>query len=118
MATLQRPILRLLARGPATVREVADHLEPPRAYTTVATVLTRLERQGRVRRWKDADSWRYALVEDQHQRLLERVQDLLGEVVGDPEPLLEAFLDGVEERDPALLDKLDQLLEARRQEPS
>jgi predicted transcriptional regulator len=43
---------------PRTVREVAEHL-PSHAYTTILTVLDRLERKGLVRRQRDGRAHRY-----------------------------------------------------------
>jgi len=112
--TLQDQILRVLAESPSTVREVADAIRPPRAFTTVATVLVRMLDQGRVRRWKDDELWRYELAPAHNRKLGAALGDLLDRVVGDPEPMLEAFLDGVEDIDPALLDRLERMIDARR----
>lgn len=111
---LQDQILRILAASPSTVREVAEQIHPERAYTTVATVLARMVEQGRVRRWKDEDLWRYELAPAHNEKLGTALGGLLDRVIGDPEPMLEAFLDGVEDIDPALLDRLEQMIDARR----
>lgn len=112
--TLQDHVLRILADSPATVREVADQVQPQRAYTTIATVLARMVDQGRVRRWMDGELWRYELAPAHNAKLGTALGGLLDRVIGDPEPMLEAFLDGVEGIDPALLDRLEQLIDARR----
>ncbi|HMV68185.1 MAG TPA: BlaI/MecI/CopY family transcriptional regulator [Myxococcota bacterium] len=115
--TLQDDVLLVLTRlQPASVREVVDALPRPRAFTTVATVLSRLLDQGRVTRARaDADApWRYVVAPAHNQRLGQRIAALLDRAAGDPEPLLQAFVGGVEEIDPALLDRLQALIAARR----
>lgn len=55
--TLQDEVLLVLARlQPASVRDVVDALPQPRAFTTVATVLSRLLDQGRVTRHRAGSS--------------------------------------------------------------
>lgn len=51
---------------PLTVREVAEHL-PDHAYTTVLTVLDRLERKGLVRRGREGRAHRYSAVASRDQ---------------------------------------------------
>ena len=48
----------LWQRGPSTVAEVREVLEDALAYTTVLTVLDRLERKGMVRRRRDGRAHR------------------------------------------------------------
>lgn len=115
--SLQDDVLSALARlQPATVREVIDGLPQPRAFTTVATVLSRLLDQGRVtrRRAQDDEPWRYTVAPAHNQQLGQRIASLLDRAAGDPEPLLQAFVGGVEQLDPALLDRLQALIAARR----
>lgn len=112
---LQDEVLAILAKhGLATVREVVDELDPPRAFTTVATVLARLLDQGRVSRVSVDGRWAYRLAPEHNRMLGERIASLLDRVAGDPEPLLQAFVGGVEELDPGLLDRLESLIADRR----
>lgn len=112
---LQDEILTILARHDLlSVRDVVDQLDPPRAFTTVATVLSRLLDQGRVTRVSVEGRWAYRLAPEHNRMLGERIASLLDRVAGDPEPLLQAFVGGVEEIDPGLLDRLESLIADRR----
>jgi predicted transcriptional regulator len=114
---LQDEVLAILAdHDLATVRDVVDQLRPPRAFTTVATVLSRLLDQGRVSRVSVDGRWAYRLAPAHNRMLGERIASLLDRVAGDPEPLLQALVGGVEEIDPALLDRLEALIASRRRE--
>lgn len=112
---LQDDLLALLARRDgATARELVDALHPPRAFTTVATVLARLLSQGRVTREEADGRWIWRIAPEHNRRLGERMASLLDRAAGDPEPLLQAFVGGVEAIDPALLTRLEALIAARR----
>ena len=67
---------RFWRRGPATVREVVDELTKDRdlAYTTVMTVMVRLERKGLLRRERTGKMYVYraALTRDQHEARVSR----------------------------------------------
>lgn len=112
--SLQDELLQLLAERPATARSLVDRLVPARAFTTVATVLARLETRGWVRRERGPDGWVWSVSSERDRALGAAVGGLLDRVVGDPEPVLAAFLDGVEGLDPALLDRLEAMIDARR----
>ncbi|MFN2378520.1 MAG: BlaI/MecI/CopY family transcriptional regulator [Candidatus Binatia bacterium] len=114
-STLQTDILAILDRiQPATVRDVVDELKPSRAFTTVATVLGRLVDQGRVQRASAGGRWEYRIASGNNRQIGQRIAGLLGHVAGDPEPLLQALVGGVEDLDPALLDRLETLIANRR----
>ena len=79
----------LWERGPSTVQEVRDALEDEMAYTTVLTVLRRLEEKGYVGHAEEGRAYRYhPLVERSEARAsaLERLTRRLFE--GSPELLL------------------------------
>lgn len=59
-----------------TVREVAEHL-PTHAYTTVLTVLDRLERKGLVRRSRDGRAHRYAAAASREEYTAELMHEAL-----------------------------------------
>lgn len=67
---------RFWRRGPATVREVVDELTKDRdlAYTTVMTVMVRLERKGLLKRERTGKMYLYraALTRDQHEARVSR----------------------------------------------
>ncbi len=100
-----------------TAREVCDRLtgKRERAYTTVMTTLDRLHRKGLVRREKDGLAWRYTpvLSEEQFQRA--RADGLAAGILQDHGELgLAAFVDAAARVDDLLLDRLSQLIAARR----
>ena len=118
-SSLQAQIVSVLERiQPATVREVVDLLDPRRAFTTVATVLGRMVDQGRVVREQVDGRWCYRVAPGHNSMLGEHIAQLLDRAAGDPEPLLQALVGGVEEIDPSLLDRLDALIAERRRERS
>lgn len=45
--------------GPSTIREIIAHLQSASAYTTIATVLTNLEKKGMVSRERSKNCTRY-----------------------------------------------------------
>ncbi len=67
---------RFWTRGPATVRAVVDELTSDRdiAYTTVMTVMVRLERKGLLRRERNGKTYVYraALTRDEHDARVSR----------------------------------------------
>jgi predicted transcriptional regulator len=114
-SSLQTEILALLGQiQPATVRDLVDRLDPPRAFTTVATTLGRMVDQGRVARTNVDGRWEYRITSGHNRQLGQRIATLLDHAAGDPEPLLQAFVGGVEKLDAALLDRLAELIAQRR----
>lgn len=108
-------MLTILERiQPATVRDIVDQLDPPRAFTTVATVLGRMLEQQRVVRRLDDGLWSYRIAVGHNRQLGQRITALLERAAGDPEPLLQALVGGVEQLDPDLLDRLEALILERR----
>ncbi len=113
---LERRVLDCLWRGGAfTVRDVMDAVDPALAYTTFATVLDRLHDKGEVQRDKVDGVWRYAASRSREEALAAEVGRVLARADGAPEPLLIAFLDHVDGRDPDALDRLEALIRARRE---
>lgn len=112
---LERRVLDALWQGGEwSVRDVLDAVDPALAYTTFATVLDRLHDKGEVDRVKEEGAWRYRAARTREQALADEVGRVLDRAAGAPEPLLVAFLDRVEEADPAALDRLERLIRARR----
>jgi predicted transcriptional regulator len=103
------------ARGEATVREVLDGVnagraEGPRAYTTVLTIMQRLEAKGMVerRRLDKSDVYRAAIARDQYLgRRLDAEVSRLVEDFG--ELALVQFARRVEELDPERREALRRL---------
>jgi predicted transcriptional regulator len=80
----------------ATARQVSDRLgaERPLAYTTVLTVLERLERKGLVRRRREARAHRYAPIASREAYAAELMLDALGRA-SDRDAALVRFVDAV-----------------------
>ena len=100
--------------GHWSVREVMKAVDNTLAYTTFATVLHRLYTKGAVIRSKVEGAWSYSAAQSRHEALADEVGRVLERANGAPEPLLVAFLDQVEQVDPAALDRLEALIQARR----
>jgi predicted transcriptional regulator len=112
---LEERVLEVLwRRDHATVREVVDELESGHAYTTIMTVLDRLHTKGAVRRHKQGASWVYAAAASREEIIGREVARLLQEAGPGREPLLAGFLDEAEQLDPGALDRLEDLIRARR----
>ncbi len=113
---LERRILDFLwAGGEWSVRDVLSEVGGSLAYTTIATVLDRLHSKGDVVRNKDGGVWKYRAARSREAALAEEVGRVLERAEGAPEPLLVAFLDQVEQVDPAALDRLAALIQARKE---
>jgi len=112
---LERRVQNVLWQGGEwSVREVWRAVGDSLAYTTIATVLDRLHDKGRARRVKRGIAWRYHATRTREEALAVEVGKVLERAEGAPEPLLVAFLDQVEQVDPAALDRLEALIDARR----
>jgi predicted transcriptional regulator len=84
-----------------TVREVADHF-PDHAYTTVLTVLNRLEHKGLVRRVRDGRAHRYMATASRDAYTAALMHEALG-ASGDPNAALVRFAETVSEEEAAVL---------------
>lgn len=104
----------LWRRGSGTVAEVLEDVngvqDPPLAYTTVMTVLSRLHEKGLVLREQQGRGYRYApthteqeLVERLAKRDVDRMVDTYGELA------LAHFAERLDQADPELLDRLRRL---------
>lgn len=76
-------LLALWETGPATVRDLLDRLAgDERAYTTVQTLLNRLERKGYVRSRKDGRALVYEPAVARDELLTEELRDVASRVTG------------------------------------
>jgi predicted transcriptional regulator len=118
LGDLEASVLDVLwaAAGPIPVREVASKLKrrPALAYTTVLTVLDRLHDKGFVSRDKDGRAFLYRPRISREALVGERAAHALGNKGPPQNAVLMAFLDSVESRDPEVLDRLADLIAARR----
>ncbi len=113
---LERRVLDTLWEGGEwSVRAVHERVGGGLAYTTIATVLDRLHAKGRVQRQKAGLAWRYHATRSREEALAAEVASVMQRAEGASEPLLVAFLDEVEQVDPAALDRLEVLIRARRE---
>lgn len=115
LSELQLELMRVLwARGEASTADVAEVLASSRglAHTTIATLLTRLEKRGVVAARRDGRQLVYrALVEEGAVRR-SMVAGLLDKLFGGDARALVAHLVREEEIAPGDLDKVRQLLAA------
>ena len=126
MTSTQKPLGELEAAvlsalwgsaAPLSVRDVLARVKrrPALAYTTVLTVLDRLHDKGLVTREKEGRAFLYRAHGSREAWLGEQAARALTADRGPPSSaVLMAFLDSAERVDPALLDQLSSLIEARR----
>lgn len=115
---LEYAVLRALAeRESASVRDLFDLIGAPvgLVYTTIAKVVERLHAKRLVSRRRRGRAFVYsarvtsnALERGRAERMLERLLD------AEPRPAMASLVDAVEALDPALLDDLASLVNARR----
>ena len=92
LGDLERQVMQALwaADAPLTGRQVAAALRADLAYTTVLTVLTRLEKKDLVRRDSSARAHVYAPVASREDHVTVLMQQALGQA-GDREAALQHF---------------------------
>ncbi len=108
---------RVWDRGEFSVRDLHLEFAPRLAYTTLMTTLDRLYKKGLLTRRKVGKAFHYAaaFTEKEYQELL--TQHLFGMVLTDApnnNAVLSCFVNAVGEADKEMLDKLDQLVKAKR----
>ena len=106
-------------RAPAAVRDLQPEF-PGVAYTTLMTTLDRLFRKGTLSRVKSGRAFFYRPKSSQQELISELAGSTFATLLpGDADavrPILSLFVDTVVERDLALLDELERLVKARRDE--
>ena len=112
----------LWARGESNVREVADRLGRPLAYTTVMTTLDRLYKKGLLARRKSDRAFLYSpslnRAEWEHKRAGDFVAGFLSAAEPARELLISCLVEAVGRHDEALLDELEKKIKLRRKELS
>ena len=101
----------------ASVREVQERLPRNPAYTTVMTTLVRLSQKGFLARVKKGRVFVYAAACSREQVEAAVSAGLLTSFLGQSSqvrPLLSNLIDAVAERDEALLDDLETLIQKKR----
>ncbi len=116
---LEESVMEILwSVGESNVRSVADHLDRPRAYTTVMTTLDRLYRKGLLDRRKADRAFLYSpkLSRDDFARA--RAGDLVAGFLAGPEPsrelLVSCFLDALGRHDDEVLGDLEKKIRDQR----
>ena len=119
LGELERAVLEYLWQaGEADVAEAHAAVGQPRGITpnTVGSAIERLYRKDLVRRWKVSHAYRYSAVLDRDAFRARKLVDAAGGVraLGSA-GLLAAFVDLVADTDARALDRLEQLIDAKRQ---
>ncbi|MEP6783958.1 MAG: BlaI/MecI/CopY family transcriptional regulator [Acidobacteriota bacterium] len=104
---------------PACVRDIQPQF-PGIAYTTLMTTLDRLFRKGTLRREKSGRAFYYVPKASEDLLISELAGSALATLLpGDNasvRPIMSMFVDTIGDRDEALLDELEELVRARRDE--
>ena len=104
--------------GESTVRDVADQLDRPLAYTTVMTTLDRLYKKGLLDRRKEQRAFYYAPRYSRAEWELQRAGDLVAGFLSSSEPerelLVSCLVEAVGRYDEGLLDDLERKIRLRR----
>jgi predicted transcriptional regulator len=111
---LESGVMEILwSRGESNVRDVAEKLDRPLAYTTVMTTLDRLYKKGLLERRKSERAFFYSprlsRPDWERQRAGELVAGFSGEL------LISCFLDNAG-HDPSMLDELERKIKLKRKE--
>jgi predicted transcriptional regulator len=107
------------SNGESNVRDVAEKLGRPLAYTTVMTTLDRLYKKGMLERRKSERAFLYSPRLSRRDWELERAGQLVAGFLAGPRQsgdlLISCFLDEVG-RDAGLLDELERKIKIKRKE--
>ncbi len=108
---------RIWRRGEISVRELHAEFAPRLAYTTVMTTMDRLYKKGLLKRRKVGKAYIYVPSLTEHEYQEQLTQHLLGMVLNEDKnsgAVLSHFVDAVSDADEQMLDRLDQLVKAKR----
>lgn len=119
LGSLERKTLgEIWRQREASVRQIFVALGERTAYTTVMTTLDRLYKKGLLERRKKGRAFLYSprfSIEELEQNLAEDIiSSLLNTDEAQIEPVLSCIVDAVSERDLALLDELERLVQEKR----
>ncbi len=108
--------------GESNVRDVAQRLERPLAYTTVMTTLDRLFKKGLLSRRKSERAFFYSPLLSKQEWQHTRAGDWVARFLTGPKPsgelLISSLVDAVGKHDAALLDELERKIRLKRDELS
>ncbi|HLJ29627.1 MAG TPA: BlaI/MecI/CopY family transcriptional regulator [Candidatus Angelobacter sp.] len=108
---------RIWARGEISVRDLHAELASRLAYTTIMTTLDRLFKKGLLNRRKVGKAYYYAAKLNEQEYKERLTQHFFGMVLNDGannNVVLSGFVDAVSETDRQMLEKLDQLIKAKK----
>lgn len=116
LGKLEQRLMSILWEGePLAVRQVVDKLRGKLAYTTVMTTMDRLYKKGLLSREREGNAYVYeaAMSRDGYEQALvkEMVTGLMERSAG---PVLTAFVDTAARLDEEHLQKLEDLIAAKR----
>jgi predicted transcriptional regulator len=118
LGPLEEEVMGLVwSLGTATARELfAQQVEPgERAYTTLMTTLDRLFKKGLLHREKEGLAWRYSAALRREELSQRRVDALATRILAQHgDAGLAAFVDAAAAAEGPLLDRLEELIRARR----
>jgi len=118
LGRLEREVMDVVWSGAEhTVKDVQGRLPRKAAYTTVMTTLDRLYKKGLLQRRKQGKAFLYvpACTEQEYQEQL--TGHLFGVVLRenkDSNAVLSCFVETISENDREMLDRLDELVKAKR----
>ena len=97
---LERDVLRVLwaAEGPLVPAEINERLDSGHAYTSIATVVTRLHAKGLVERSPVGRAFAYRPVVDEPELAARRIAEVLDDTT-DRSKVLSRFIGGLSARD-------------------
>jgi predicted transcriptional regulator len=121
LGRLEFEIMQILwSRGESNVRDVAQRLDRPLAYTTVMTTLDRLYKKGLLDRRMPDRAFLYSARFTSQEWDRRKAESILAGFLAGPNPsrdlLLSCFLEAVGENDAALLDELEKKIRMKRRE--
>jgi predicted transcriptional regulator len=121
LGRLEFDLMQILwSRGESNVRDVAQHLDRPLAYTTVMTTLDRLYKKGLLDRRMPDRAFLYSARLSSQEWERRRAENILAGFLAGPHPsrelLVSSFLDAVGEHDDVLLDELEKKIRRKRRE--
>lgn len=103
LGPLEQQIMTILwSDGPLTVREIIDRCPSDPAYTTIATVLTNLERKHLVRRERHGRSVLHTALISRAEHAASLMQTALANA-GDRRASILRFVDSIEDEDVRML---------------
>ena len=119
LGALERDVMTIVWSQPnISVRDACLRLGPGVAYTTAMTTLDRLFKKGLLAREKVGRAFVYRATATREEVegavATELVQSLLQRDGREPLPILSSLVDAVSDRDRALLDELERLIQEKR----